>query len=64
MTARNLRSIPAINAAVVANTAGPALSKLAAFKFIRSQIAGNFGQNPAALFPAFNNNFTSRLGLN
>ena len=64
MTARNLRSIPAINAPVVTNAAGPPLSKIDAFKLVRSTIASNFGQHPATLFPAFNNAFTSRLGLN
>jgi hypothetical protein len=63
MTGAHLNSIPALQQPSVANGANPPLSKLAAFKLVRSLLFTNNGLNPPALFPAFNNAFTARLNL-
>jgi hypothetical protein len=63
MTGAHLNSIPALQVASVAHGAQPPLSKLAAFKLVRSLLATNNGLNPPTLFRAFNNAFTARLKL-
>ena len=60
MTARHLSAVPAFQRQVVTQGSGAALTKLAAFKLVRSLLFSNGGQN-AGLFPVFNNSFTGRL---
>jgi hypothetical protein len=63
MTSIHLNSIPALQQPSVAHETQPRLSKLAAFKLVRSLLFANNGLNPPALFPAFDNAFTTRLKL-
>jgi hypothetical protein len=42
---------------------GVPLDRVAAFKVIRDQIRSANGSNPSTLFRAFDNAFTTRLGL-
>ena len=41
----------------------PALSQIGAFHQVRASIKSNLGDNPANLFPAFDNAFTARMGF-
>jgi hypothetical protein len=63
MTWMHLNSIPALQRPSVPNQNQPPLSKLAAFSRVRSLLFNNGGRNPANLFPAFDNAFTTRLKL-
>jgi hypothetical protein len=63
MTWKHLNSIPVLQQPSVAHEPQPPLSKLAAFKLVRSLLVANNGINPAGLFRAFDNSFTARLNL-
>jgi hypothetical protein len=63
LDAAHLNTIPALQQATVPQAGGRNLSKLAAFKLVRSRVASNNGKNPPSLFPVFDNAFTGRLGL-
>jgi hypothetical protein len=63
MTSMHLARIPALQQASVSQSGRQPLTKLAAFKLVRSMLAANQGLNPTSLFPAFDNGFTARLNL-
>lgn len=62
LSAANLAHVPALQAQTVAYQGG-SVSKLAAFKTVRSLLFENAGANPSTLFRAFDNAFTSRMGF-
>ena len=58
-SANELRAIPAMKI----DNAGAPFDRVAAFKDIHSRIRSAGGANLGALFAAFDNTFTTRLGL-
>jgi hypothetical protein len=62
MNAANLARVPAITAQTVAHQ-GSSVSKLAAFKAVRTLLFDNAGANPSTLFLSFDNAFTTRMGF-
>jgi hypothetical protein len=60
LAAAALGTIPALQRPTASNAG---LTQLQAFKAVRQDIFSNRGQNPAGLFPVFDNAFTTRLGL-
>jgi len=63
LTARHLTSIPALQTPSVPHGRQPPLSKLDAFKLVRSILATNNGSNAPGLFRVFDSAFTARLNL-
>lgn len=68
LTGQALRTIPAMKRptpGLAEDEANPGvqLDRVAAFKMIRDQIRSANGSNPSTLFRAFDNAFTTRLGL-
>ena len=62
LSAANLAHVPVLTAQSVAHQ-GTSVSKLAAFKTVRSLLFENGGANPATLFRVFDNAFTKRMGF-
>jgi hypothetical protein len=63
MTSKHLNSIPALRQASVVHGTQRPISKVEAFKLVRSLLFANNGKNAPGLVPAFNNSFTARLQL-
>lgn len=60
VTSTVLNKTPALTRPTQSN---PALSQIAAFRQVRALIKSNLGNNPAGLFPVFDNAFTARMGF-
>ena len=63
MRSKHLNSIPTMKKQVVPLANQRPVTKVAAFKLVRSMLFDNHGNNPRQLFHIFDNSFTKRLQL-